>query len=106
MKEQIEQSETFVDRFYEMNPESEDLLAGDELENGLIVLIEDSMVREDASRAEFDAYAMKRLRENNQWCRVTSLRRHGDLVSFVGVYEDGVKRPRTFNQSYYWIVKS
>ena len=106
MSEQVVESEVFVDRFYEMNPESEDLISGDQLQNGLVVLIEDSMVREDPERADTSAYSMKRLRENNQWCRVTSLRLHGDLVSFIGVYEDGVKRPRTFNQSYYWIVKS
>ena len=115
----------FVDKFYEMNPETDDLLAeGTELENGMIVLLEDSLMREDPERVDSTAlgtrYQQERLREVNRWCEVMNFKvqrrfEHDDmgsvltevdpLVEFVALYSDGTKKKRRYAASYAWIVK-
>ena len=37
----------YVDRFYEMDPEFDDLIFGSDLREGMVVLLEDSMFRGD-----------------------------------------------------------
>lgn len=99
----------YVDKFYEMDPETEDLIRGDELRNDMVVVIEDGMLRADTEHLR-SRYDSERARANNRWCTVSSIRRRytGDdnaIVSFIGVYEDGVKKERSFSESYCWIVK-
>lgn len=113
----VEIPSEFVDRNAEMNPETDDLIRGRELKEGMVVLIEDSSVREDISHHtgetdhKCDAHKCRRIKETSRWCRVTSLdirKRMEDrspLVSFIAVYSDGTKRLRTYNQSFGWFVK-
>lgn len=89
-------------KFYTANSETESILYGDELEEGMVVMIEDWLLRGEEESSSF--YDQARAEENNQFCKVTRLRK-GNLVRFVGEYEDGTLRTRTFNSSYTWIVK-
>lgn len=98
----------YVDRFYEMSPEFEDIIYGSELADGQIVLLEDTLLRGDPERAFFDSasrYELARVREVNRWCTVTRLQRHGDLVTFIAEYADGTKMVRTYHGGYAWLVK-
>lgn len=96
---------------FQMNPKTEDLLPhGGRLENDMIVLIEDHLMlmarpQEDGT---FRIGDERRFLENNRWCRVTELTHSPEnrgMVSFVGVYEDGVKHKRSYNRSYAWYAK-
>lgn len=107
---------TYVPYDHRMDPAYEDLLRGDELQNGMIVLLDHDIVG--------SAWAMtnhrRNLDENNRWCTVTKLNvterfEHGEmgevvgkmspLVSFIGVYADGTKMKRRYDASYTWLVK-
>ena len=109
----------FVSKFYEMDPQFEDLLAnGKDLKDGMIILLEDSMFRGDPDSTS--PYEQEKVREINRWCTVSqvNIQRRFDtdelgrviqeaspLVSFVATYGDGVKKKRSYDSSYAWIVK-
>jgi hypothetical protein len=106
----------YVDRFYEMDPEFDDLIFGTELRDGMVVLIEDSLLRGDPERAFRgdtplgEKYEIARCREANRWCTVTRLSlapRAGyePLVRFIGEYADGTKAIRQYSSDYAWLVK-
>jgi hypothetical protein len=93
-----------VEQYYEMNPETETLLFdGDALQDGMTVLI-DSGYRQDLDEIE-SHYDYHKARINNRWCTVSNLIQKGDLLTFIGTYEDGVMEKRTFNSSIAWLVK-
>lgn len=108
----------FVAKFYEMDPDVDDLLPdGTHLRNGMVVLIEESLVRADETRCD-DRWERPRLLEANRWCEVSYLtvtpryddsgfhcREISPLISFVGVYPDGTKRKRQYDASYAWLVR-
>lgn len=99
----------------EMDPDTEDLIWGDRLQQGYVVLISnDNIVRQDPKDHELhllnddlecNPWQCPRVNETSQWCMITDLRRSHDLIHFIGVYADGVKRARTYNKSFAWIVK-
>lgn len=107
--------------FYRMNPETDDILEnGSLLENGMIVLAEDSMLRENAARAlrvdvntgELDdVHAFNRALSRNRWCRVSQVRcelafdRNHPQVTFIAEYADGSKEKRRYAKDYAWLVK-
>lgn len=98
-----------VPRDYIMDPGTEDLIRGERLGDGMVVLIGDHMMREDPDQENLSPHQGVRLRENNRWCLVTDLRftnRHDNsLVDFIGVYADGTKTGRRYSDSYLWLVK-
>ena len=102
----------FVSKFYEMDPEFDDLLpSGLYLRDGMVVLLEDHLLRGDEDRAD-SKWELARLREVNRWCEVSHVvvtPRHGDasgpLVEFIGTYPDGTKRKRAYAASYAWLVR-
>lgn len=100
----------FVEKYYEMDPKTVDLLAnGSKLKNGMVVLIEDFMTREDPENQKHDSedyrkYTYQRLLENNRWAKVSDLRVKNGLVEFVATYIDGTKKHRRFAESYAWFV--
>lgn len=99
---------TITGRFYTMNPATEDVIRGSKLEEGMVVLIEDSILKGDPERAfknDPSGFGTKRVLEVNRWCKVTDLEVENDIVSFIGLYHDGTKQERRYNQSYCWIVK-
>jgi hypothetical protein len=96
----------FVDKYEEMNPETEDLLFdGRQLRNGMKVLPDITY------RADIVHMSSSRIRDKamlrNRWCTVDNLEIRNDInmVSFVGVYEDGTKRKHEHNIDIAWVVK-
>jgi hypothetical protein len=101
----------FVAKNFDMDPETDDIIRGRYLQHGMIVLIEESIMRENPSKHvddnphDCDNYECQRIKETSQWCMVSDLSRKGEITSFVGIYSDGVKRSRIYNESYFWLVK-
>lgn len=94
----------FVDRYYEMDPQTDDLLLdGQLLEPGMIVLIENIYLREDITLMSEEK--KNRALETNRWALVSNLEKHGDSLSFVAIYEDGSKRNRKYKLDHGWLVK-
>lgn len=100
-----------VRRGFEMNSDIEVIIRGEELQEGMVILLEEALMREnpsyhlDSNPHICDDYRCPRIKETSQWCMVTNLKRRGDITSFVGVYADGVHRSRTYNESFFWLVK-
>lgn len=98
----------FVSKYYEMNPETDELVPnGHGLKEGMIVLFDNSDLREDSRHTpsallETVLYSS---REKNRWCSVTNLEYEGEQMSFIGVYEDGISRRREFDVKEAWLVK-
>jgi hypothetical protein len=111
---------------YIMDPETDDLLDGSELKNGMIVLIESVSMREnpegtvrvfgmptealieipDEVKAMLKSpYSEVRIQETSRWCRVTRLKVYDNIDSFIGLYADGTKMSRQYHEHYYWLVK-
>ena len=91
---------------YLMDAETEDLIYGEELRDGMVVVIADTILSPDPdSGRELHPYEQRRLLECARWCRVERMRREGHVVSFIGVYADGSKFPRSYAASYTWYVK-
>ena len=113
VEEPVESPAGLVPLYYMMNPETEDLVYGDELRDGDIVLIETGLVRFSIPKnwAEVREYERVKTLENSRWCMITKLRRtpgYGDsnwILNFIGVYEDGTKMSRSFSESYAWFRK-
>lgn len=98
--------ECFVPIAYLTDPDTEYLVWGDELQDGMVVVLDgQSIVRENPDNLDRDAYTRSRVLESARWCRVTKLRRRGHCVSFIGVYGDGSQAARTYAADYAWIVK-
>lgn len=114
-------SSLFVEKFYEMDPQFEDLLPnGTHLKDGMVVLLEDSLHRADPSRINENPYEAEKARAVNRWATVSHVEviqrwernDHGEviggyspLVTFVATYGDGTKKKRSYDASFAWIVK-
>lgn len=107
---------SFVPLDYRMNPETEDLLYADELQEGMMVLVSDSAEREDPFRAinapDMVVHTLPALRKRNRWCRVTKFRKLETVegsgyysIRFIGVYEDGERIVRSSSPAKGWLVK-
>jgi hypothetical protein len=98
-------SSIFVDKFYEMNPETEELFpSGAYLKDGMVVLLSNFEMRvlttDWLSTSQYD-----RAKEVNRWCKVRDIRITSGLVAFVGEYEDGTMRLRQHPVGLGWLVK-
>lgn len=97
-----------TDRNFTMDPRTEDLIRGSELKEGMIVLFEDSLGKDSLALVPEEDIALEyynqRITINQHWCKVTKLQ-GGQIISFIGVYADGVKHSRTYNKNWVWIVK-
>lgn len=105
-----EATSLFVDRFYEMDPQFEDVIFGSDLRNGMVVLVADLTMRGNPERMSCDRYEMARCKEANRWCTVTNLHisprsESEPLARFIGEYGDGTKRARSYSTHWAWIVK-
>lgn len=101
-----------VKKYYQMNPETEELLAnGAYLQDGMTVLIEDPNKRVDLRYADkLSDWEAERALVNNRWAVISNvgLFRNdvNDLcVSFVATYEDSTQRHRKYHYSNPWLVK-
>lgn len=85
---------------YLMNPAEDTLLFGDELREGMWVLLDDEHLRAGVEAPEEVQIRAQR------FCRVARLRIHGETLSFVGEWVDGYQKSRgPVALSYAWIVK-
>lgn len=89
-----------VSQNYQMDPETEDVIYGDDLENGMIVLSEDGRASSD-----LDMAYNRRLHITNRWCEVTEVRAEADGVYFIALYADGQKKVRSSTETSGWLVK-
>ena len=113
VEEPVEPPEGLVPLDYVMDPKTEDLVYGDELREGDIVLIESGHVRHSIPKnwAEVREHERVKTLENSRWCVITKLRRipgfwgHNMIVNFIGVYEDGTKMSRSFSEVHAWFRK-
>ncbi len=109
--EKVPTESAFVDRYYEMDPETEDVLDnGTLIVDGMKVLVEDPTYRVDIEK-HLSTAEVVRARMRNRWATVEGSKVFVDagekpLLTFVGVYEDGVKRKWSIPTSYAWIVKT
>ena len=103
--------EGFTPRVFTMDPEKHELLYGSELENGMVVLLEDSLAKanpknrpEDGSTDtdQWTDFDEKNYMENNRWCVVTSLRHRNEIIQFIALYSDGTQASRRYNESFCW----
>lgn len=122
---------TDYDYAHVMDPSTEDLIYGIDLQEGMVVLVEkhnnfdkpSDLEREERYDGEHDRLR-KSLNEEARWCTVTKLRQDrrwetteedygfsnksreiAPLTRFIGVYEDGTKVTRTYDSTYGWFVK-
>lgn len=98
-------SAEYVDKYYEMDPESEDLLDNGSLViDGMKVLIEDPDFRQNIYDG-MTALEISNARMTNRWATVEKAKLLGDRLSFVGVYDDGIKRKVVREIALAWLVK-
>jgi hypothetical protein len=91
-------------RFYLANAETDVILRGGELKNGMRVLIERFEEREDPN-SPIGHFAAK-ANIANRWCVVTQIEFDRYFVKFVGVYDDGTMASREYLlSSVAWIVR-
>lgn len=89
---------------YVAHSNTDTILYGDELENGMRVLIEDTLFRGDPANAGSVTNSQERVNETAAWCTVTKFK-FGGVIRFVGLYDDGTMRVRQYARSIAWIVK-
>lgn len=96
----------FVEKYYEMDPETEDLL-----DNGTLVIPGMKVLIESPSGRQtiYDGMTEDEIAEarvTNRWATVVSSKVHrgGDL-SFIALYDDGVKRKVVEDVQAAWLVK-
>jgi hypothetical protein len=101
----------FVPLAYLNDPETEELVYGDALRDGMVVLLEETILRANPDNLETrNGYEYLRILETARWCMVTNVRfspaeRSGRIVKFIGVYADGTKSSRSYHTDYTWYVK-
>lgn len=98
---------------FTMNPEIEDLIRGVNLQVGMVVLLEDTLSREDPDKyydatpeRKLSLYEHQRALTTARWCRIEDFYIKNDIAHFIGVYVDGTKRSRMYNTHYCWYVKT
>lgn len=116
--------EGYVKSRYEMNPDEESVLFGQELRPGMVILIESFTMRDnrdvldessDQTKAPIfreDAYegSVDRFLETNRWCRIVRMDDKAaaryEQIHFIAEYADGTQRARRYGQGHTWLVKN
>lgn len=103
-----EQTE-FVDKYYEMDPETEDVLHnGTLVVDDMKVLVESPMHRE-VIHENMDSANIYNAKTKNRWATVeqSKVALHGNqhVLTFIAVYDDGVKRKIVHGVEFAWLVK-
>lgn len=96
-----------VDKYYEMNPETEIRInQGNLLKDGMVVLHADPAYRCDTEdRPHFDAAQV-----SNRWAKISDVTKHNHkyqstYITFIAEYEDGSRRSRMADIQEPWLVK-
>lgn len=92
-----------VPKAYRFNPMTEDLLYGDELMDGMVVLAGPASERYNEQMPEMYNAGLP---VSNRWCEVSKARQEDDRkIYFVGLYADGQKVVRNTDLTAGWYVK-
>jgi hypothetical protein len=93
--------------------EEHQIVTGDQLRNGFIVLLADSTFRENPEKimppiaADISSHERNRIAESSRWAIVTNLQsspRTPNIITFDGIYADGTAIPRMYNNTIKWAV--
>lgn len=84
---------------YRMNPAEDRIIDGTELAEGMLVLCENW-----TSRQPHD-YDGEDLGRQDQFRKVTKLRHKGELIVFLGEWDDGYQETHTYHRDYTWLAK-
>jgi len=106
--DEIQVNVEFVDKHYIPTSDTEEILYGFELKNGMIVVIESPDLREDTESISWLRRSVELYRqslERNRWCKVTKFLDDGNAIRFVGEYIDGTKFARFYDSTSTWVVK-
>lgn len=103
----------YVSKYYEMDPETDDLIAnGEQLENGMRVICEDPDPKNDldtmqSGDRQWWNIGITRERANrwNRWMTVSEVIPGDEITEFVGVYDDGTKKKFNVASLVGWYVK-
>jgi len=96
---------TFLDRFFRMNPKTDDLLFdGTYLRDGMTVLVGDASQRMEITD-DMDVYHRDQAELTNAWYTITHVMTNQKYVTFLATYEDGSKRKVTFPLGVPWLVR-
>lgn len=100
----------YCGKLFSMNPETEDIVRGNELKDGMVVLVEPRDLRFpiDSECSGNSRITFPQIVDVNRWCYVTKLHSGfptNDRISFVGIYSDGTKAFREYQSGTPWFVK-
>lgn len=104
--------DSFTHKFYQMDPNTEDMIPnGRYLVKGMKVLTANPDNKIDLKKFinmsfDIDDRSMHVAQTSNRWCTVSNIGFIGDVVSFIGTYEDGTKMARQAYVIEPWYVKS
>jgi hypothetical protein len=99
------ETSTMVDKYYRMNPDTEDLITGGILHSGMQVLVGSSAFRKELVNLDSPAQWEELLR-TNRWCTVTRLKKKGlTEIQFIGIYDNGEKFLRRYQTDDPFLVK-
>lgn len=91
---------------YLNDPKTESIIFGDELVEGMVVVLEDILFRANPDASDStDPYEQRKIHDTALWCKVTRLRRRYESITFVGEYADGSEVVRKYDTSHSWYVK-
>lgn len=95
-----------VEQYYSMNPTTEDLLRGEDLKEGMVVLMESPFFRQDLGQMQH-TNEVRAAQKRNRWCIITRLKidEERGQIWFIGLYADGSKMSRNDNINSGWLVK-
>lgn len=84
---------------YRMNPAEDQVIEGSEITEGMLVLAESWVMRSPCAYGGDDASRQDLFR------KVTKLRHKGELIVFLGEWEDGYQETHAYHRDYTWLVK-
>lgn len=107
---------SFVPKFYRMDPKTDDLLVnGRKIRNGMKILIERPWSREEVSLfysphpynifMNLDELQIRKAKKYNRWSVVSNYSFDGTVVHFVGTHDDGTKDKYDIPCGAAWYVK-
>lgn len=97
----------FVQQYYQMDPETEMVMFGRELTNGMEVLIESASCRADLATRPYSGTAEEELFNwrMNRWFKVARLIVADDYINFVSINSDDTEATQRWSADSGWIVK-
>jgi hypothetical protein len=98
----------FITVDYLLDPATENILfTGDELKEGMVVLIEGTIHRSYNGEPlpNLTPHQRRDILTCARWCKIETLAVRGGYARFIGIYADGSKCVRVYPSYESWIVK-